>query len=217
MIMNPRWLAGVLFVVLLAPSLARADEGEAQPIAAPEPLPTPLLTPAPPPTGQRPRTGHRHGFLGDALFLSVGGSAAVTGHKKADTGATFGGEVSVVRLTESGVWFGGYMDARYDLTAEEGRVSFGPEVGFAFFGIDAGIYRRIGPGPDQWGMQVRPMITTGIFTLYGAYGSTVGASTTNFYEAGILLKVPIQLQHYHAEAEEIPQPKREATELRGRR
>lgn len=163
-----------LAVVALAfwSSNLRADQPDPNPAQPETPASTPPKPALPVATSKaEPAQPQKHrSLLGSGLFLNMGGSVAVAGHKDASTSATVGAEVSLVAFND-GPWSGGYLDARYDFGAEEGRISVGPELGYAMFGLDAGVYRRIGPGPDQWG-------------------------TTNFFEGGLLLKVPLELTHW---------------------
>jgi hypothetical protein len=135
-----------------------------------------------------------------------GVSASIAGHARAPIGLALGPELSFAYQPEmGGFWVGGYVDAKYDFGSQEGRISAGPELGVAFFGVDGGLYRRVGSGPDQFGLQVRALLTMGVFALYGGYGATLagaGAQSSNFFEVGLMAKYPKLVVEHEDETEE---------------
>ncbi len=102
-----------------------------------------------------------------------------------DNNFAVGIELSDVMLFENRLWFGYYGDLRYSQAARGIDLSIGVEAGYAFFGIDAGVYARIGER-SAVGFRAR-----GCFSAMAVVSICAGGGYTNrggFIEAGILLK-----------------------------
>lgn len=93
------------------------------------------------------------------------------------------------------VWYGGYVDCLYDSGLGMGRVSLGPEVGFAFFGIDGGAVIQMDEHGATLGLAVRPVVTIGFAAVYGRWIHLFdGGAGLDVGEVGMLFKVPIPLE-----------------------
>jgi hypothetical protein len=130
--------------------------------------------------------------LGVAGYPGVGG-ALLSDEKWAAVGV----EASAVKLPGSGYWwFGGYVDFVQVLPNRASRLSLGPELGFGFVGIDAGLLGEYSglTGTFNAGLQARGMLTLGVFSAYLSapclYDSEVRALRAQV-QAGVLLKVPV--------------------------
>jgi hypothetical protein len=107
-----------------------------------------------------------------------------------------GFEVSTVMTLESSVWFGAYFDAIFPLDADAAtaRISFGPEIGFAFLGMDGGYVAEFYDGNASEGVQVRFLfywVIGGIYVRTGALWSDDTDGARGFTEAGMLFKLPL--------------------------
>jgi hypothetical protein len=85
-----------------------------------------------------------------------------------------------------------FADAVYDFGYSAGTFVLGPELGYAFFGLDGGVGLRLGLENDpEIGWHVRGLIAAGAVSLFGRYGywpdSTIG---THIVQIGILIKMP---------------------------
>jgi hypothetical protein len=145
---------------------------------------------------------------GSFPFVSVGGLLSVGPHED-ETGLLVGAEVSAGWFTrfadddhnhagdgfrfDMPAWIGAYGDVVYDSGTGVGRATFGPEVGFLFFGIDGGLARELG-GSDRWGAAVRLSVTFPVsltppmtLSLYGR-GVKWNDAPEEDQELGLLLK-----------------------------
>jgi hypothetical protein len=102
-------------------------------------------------------------------------------------GFLFGGEASLVYFNRFR-WIGGYADVIRDFGADQTRVSFGPEVGYGPFGLDAGFLA----GDKGTGYVARATFSLVVFHLYGRFGHAVDREET-FGELGLLVKYPTPL------------------------
>jgi len=100
---------------------------------------------------------------------------------------TAGLELSVARFLDDATWYGVYTD----LVHNDGhtRVSIGPALGWAFFGLDGGVLLRDDGEP---GFTFRPLLTAGFLAVYYRYGAYFDGSIT-FHETGALIKLPLPL------------------------
>ncbi|MBA3452300.1 MAG: hypothetical protein H0T42_04295 [Deltaproteobacteria bacterium] len=97
----------------------------------------------------------------NTLFVAGGPLLGASIHD-GPNGLLIGGELSAGWLhlskdTENPpppFWLGAYADGLYDSGPEAGRVSFGPELGFFIFGLDAGVVHDLG-GTGRWGYSGR--------------------------------------------------------------
>ncbi len=111
-------------------------------------------------------------------------------------GAFIGAELSLALLSPAWNWFGGYVDTVYDTGTQNVRSSVGLELGSRYVGVDAG-YVLDASDPDglRHGVVVRPMLTTGLLSLGSRFGYLMTGQTQLFFEAGLLVKYPIDLDH----------------------
>jgi hypothetical protein len=146
-----------------------------------------------------PRTAwaEAHGLLSDTVFLPIGASVGVGVHPGATSGLTLGGEVSLVRVEERLLWYGGWVDGVHDFGSRSTRVGAGPELGIGPFGVDAGYLASIDDaGRTRHGLMGRVLLTIGFVGLYGRAGHLFGdAGPRDHGEVGVLAKLPIELWH----------------------
>lgn len=136
-------------------------------------------------------------------YLPVGFNfGALTGAGR-ELGTYFGGEVSLARLDQSWMWWGGYLDGSYDFGTGDVLASAGVEWGYRTFGFDAGYLVELGAhGEQRHGIALRPLLTTGLvsLTLRGAVflgpGSTGQRGAVELPwlgQLGLLVKYPLDL------------------------
>lgn len=140
--------------------------------------------------------------------INIGGA-----HAPGDTGFLLGGEISVAVVhwkyghygrdnpNDYGprswpTWAGVYGDVVRDFTRDATRISVGPEIGYAVFGIDGGyVHQTTGEGRD--GFVIRPVLTLGLLQGYFRFGHFADdLPGANFQEFGILLKVGPSVVHW---------------------
>jgi hypothetical protein len=127
-------------------------------------------------------------------YSLVGANVGMSVLARQSNGAVLGAEASIVHLSRDVFWAGGYVDALHDTSWGAQRISIGPELGAAIFGIDGGYLMQIDHGSIEHGFVVRPLITFGVLALYGRYGHLfIGDGRDDFGELGLLLKYPIDL------------------------
>ena len=129
-------------------------------------------------------------------------------NETAKDSAVFGGELSFVRLWmeeatphlyvipqfDQLFWAGGYVDVIHDYGSDTTRLSLGPEVGWKHLGLDAGVLMQLGD-TKRVGVTIRPVVTFAVLALYGRYGHfTDDMPDANFYELGLLVKLPVPLR-----------------------
>lgn len=117
-------------------------------------------------------------------------------------GFATGAEVSVagyevIGPPGHGWWTGIYADAVQDFGAKSWRASIGPELGYAVVGVDGGLLLERRDGRLHEGMCIRPLLTIGIISVYGRGGWLPGAASAVFGEAGVVLKMPINIHCEH--------------------
>lgn len=121
--------------------------------------------------------------------LTFGANGGYSMHPERANGAVLGAEVSAPYLASSGLWFGAYADALHDFGPRRQRLSFGPELGFAVFGVDGGPLLELADGATRTGFTLRGVLTLGVLGLYGRYGYLDGADPERgFGEIGLLIK-----------------------------
>jgi len=129
----------------------------------------------------------------DGSYAMLGPTLALVVDRAQGNGASLGGEASLVGVRDA-LWAGGYADAAYAFTAEETRLSLGPEAGIRFLGIDAGYVLKLGgEHGTQHGFAIRPMLTLGIVTAYFRATWLTGEHADWLGELGIMLKAPLLL------------------------
>jgi hypothetical protein len=144
----------------------------------------------------------------NAWYLPVGISGGVAIHDGADDGFVGGLEASIVRNDDYN-WMGAYADVVHDFAADTTRISLGPELGEAIFGIDGGYVLETGGGRTRHGVAVRPMFSLGVIMLYGRLEWLATEPSETLGEVGLLLKVPIELHNepaYHGRPDLEPEP-----------
>jgi hypothetical protein len=115
---------------------------------------------------------------------TVGGSFGNSG-----AGGFVGAELSFSRLN-AGWWLGGYVDGAYDFGQSAAMVTAGPELGYAFFGVDGGLAAYFGDDGPRLGPQGRLMVSVGFFTLFGRYTYLVEPEA-HVGQAGVIFKLPV--------------------------
>lgn len=135
-------------------------------------------------------------------YAPVGASLGAAFHPEGSTGIALGAEASLVALevveqkwfSLPRFWRGGYLDVVYDRQAGRGRVSAGPEIGYACVGLDAGLVTQLGGAGTHVGFAIRPILTFGWIAAYLRVGFVPGdATVSRFTELGLLFKWPIEL------------------------
>ncbi len=124
----------------------------------------------------------------DELHLPVGLNVGYAGGDGPDS-ALLGGEISLVHWY-GGLWYGLYGDYLHAFGPDAGRLSLGGEAGLFIFGVDGGYVRDLKAEANGW--RVRGLLSAVLITGYGGGGGlTVGRRTVDFWEVGVLLKVPL--------------------------
>lgn len=129
------------------------------------------------------------------LFLPVGGVTGYSFHpERVGNGAVLGGEASLVFLHNDNLtWLGGYVDAVHDFGPSATRISIGPELGKAIFGIDGGFVLSTYGGPHA-GVCGRFLISLAVLHLYTRVGTIFDSPKEGTYgELGVMLKIPIPI------------------------
>lgn len=108
-------------------------------------------------------------------------------------------------------WVGLMLDARYDELTRGASISVGPEIGYTIFGVDAGLYVRLGR-QSAIGIRAR-----GCISMLGAMSFCAGGGITNrgrFAEFAVLLKYPRRMSRPE-EPESAPEDVAEDDEFEG--
>jgi hypothetical protein len=147
-----------------------------------------------PPPAVHDTPSSRHGVMGyDGSYLMLGPSFAAQLDRGEHASFVLGGELSFVNVSDA-LWIGAYLDAGHAFSVDETRVSFGPELGIRFLGLDGGYVATFGADASpQHGIAVRPMLTFGIVTAYFRSSWLLGEHADWVGELGLLLKGPILL------------------------
>lgn len=95
------------------------------------------------------------------LGLVLGGS----NHDDQDGGTLFGAEASLTRLDR--FFWGGWVDAVYDVVPRSFRFGIGPEIGWSILGVDGGFVGQVEHGA------FRPGIAARLFLSFGSFGGFV--------------------------------------------
>ncbi|MCB9600641.1 MAG: hypothetical protein H6721_15310 [Sandaracinus sp.] len=104
------------------------------------------------------------------------------------TYAAVGLEVSYAHVLPSLLAPGLYAELRYDQGAEGASLSFGPQIGYAFFVLDAGPYARFGRH-SAIGFRARACVAiVGAVSFCGGAAALSGGE--RFGEVTLLLKYP---------------------------
>lgn len=131
----------------------------------------------------------------DGSYIMLGPSLSVLLDRGEDASFALGGELSVVSVSDA-FWLGAYLDAAHAFSLDETRVSFGPELGVRFLGLDGGYVASFGGEPSpQHGLTIRPMLTFGVVTAYFRSSWLLGDRADWSGELGLLLKAPIILDN----------------------
>jgi hypothetical protein len=142
---------------------------------------------------ERSERGGRMSY--DGSYVMVGPALALVLDRSAGSGAALGGEASFVGVSDA-LWAGAYVDAMHGFTADETRLSAGPEIGVRFLGIDAGYVLKLGgEHAPQHGLAIRPLLTLGIVTAYFRSTWLVGEHADWLGELGVLIKAPILIDN----------------------
>ena len=120
-------------------------------------------------------------------------------------GALLGPEVSLVRITNDVVWYGGYVDFLWDFGSDRQRLSVGPEFGYSVLGIDGGYVLEQGD-KLRHGLAVRPLLTLGVFGIGLRTVKVFGDGGETLAEINVLVKLPFPVANTH-EHDPTPDPK----------
>jgi hypothetical protein len=147
-------------------------------------------------------------FNPEGFYLPVGLSTAVSVGAGRGPGWVVGGELSFVRLDDDGFWLGVYTDLLWDVHAEAFRWGIGPELGWAFLGLDGGVVNEWRGGDHRVGTQARFVATLGVVALYARWNVFLDRGPTEHIgEFGLLLKFPVPVAEGHAREPELePEP-----------
>ncbi len=129
-----------------------------------------------------------------AISLLPGPTIGYSWHERDTNGLLLGAELSVAYAhLNKGFWAGFYSDVTYDFGGNSLRVSIGPELGWAFFGVDAGLMiDNITGDSPRVGFSVRPLLSFfGLATIYGRF--TPGDNFATSFELGLIGKLPLLL------------------------
>jgi hypothetical protein len=131
----------------------------------------------------------------DDWFLPVGFNVAgAFGNSSRSAGFVGGVEASVVHIDADLTWMGAYADASFDAGISRSRITIGPEIGAACFGVDGGFAMLLGGDKSYPGFVIRPMLTFSLFTVYARYVDFPGEpANTSWGELGVLFKLPIPI------------------------
>ncbi len=126
----------------------------------------------------------------DSLWMPVGVNLGwAVNPSPVSNGFLVGPEVSFVYLDQSGPWVGVYADALYDGGGDRTRISMGAEAGYAILGFDVG-YVTTARGDREHGVRGRLMFSLAAVHLYGGAGRLADST---YGEAGVLIKIPLQI------------------------
>ncbi len=133
------------------------------------------------------------------LYMPMGFTLGAAFGSDRPGGFMAGGEVSLAYLsTRSGVWGGVYGDAVYDFGLGGARWSFGPELGYSFFGLDGGLAVQNVNGRAEWGYQGRVVFTLAALAAFIRIGNFPHSEThKSTGEIGFLIKVPFPVWTEH--------------------
>ena len=128
-------------------------------------------------------------------YVSTGVNLGTAIYPERSSSFIFGGEASLVYLSKSLLWAGGYTDLVYDFGTNTRRFSIGPEIGYTGLGIDGGYLVSARDQEFHYGFQLRAVLTLGsLVTLGLRWGHLVGeVEHPDFTEFNVLFKIPIPL------------------------
>ncbi len=132
-------------------------------------------------------TASASGFDIEGWYLLAGAPLGASWAEGDPLKFTAGAELSVAKLSGDALWYGAYADVV--LNAGHTRFSMGPELGWAFLGLDGGVLLRDDGEP---GFTLRPMLTLALLSAYYRYGSYFDDSLS-FHETGVLIKLPLSI------------------------
>jgi hypothetical protein len=143
-----------------------------------------------------PASSREHGHMGiDGNYLLLGPTLSMSVDRSGGQGVALGAEVSVTSVKEQR-WLGAYVDALHGFAADETRLSVGPELGFAIFGVDAGYLLTLGGNQGaRHGVALRPMLTIGFASAYFRSSWLLGEHPDWFGELGLMLKLPMPVSN----------------------
>jgi len=140
-----------------------------------------------------PARANSWGLDPSGFYLPVGLSTALSVGGGRGPGYVIGGELSFARLTRAGFWLGLYTDVLWDVHAEALRWGIGPELGWAFIGLDAGVVNEWRGDVHSTGGQARLVATVGFVALYARWDLLFEPTVQHIGEFGLLLKIPFPL------------------------
>lgn len=132
----------------------------------------------------------RENFSGVYFPFGVNVGTALRAH--GGSGLLLGGEVSALYLwhRDDYTFLGGYADYLRDFGVGVHRLSFGPEFGSHYCGIDGGAAIELGSGTTRLGWRTRVFGTLAFITLYVGEWYRPEGETNWSTEIGFLFKVP---------------------------
>jgi hypothetical protein len=102
------------------------------------------------------------------VLIPAGLDVGRSHHSRKGAGPRVGVDVSIVNIEPSLLWYGAFAAANYVRGAE---LAFGPELGIAVLGIDAGpVWRSSEPG-HGWGARTRAHVTWLFTSFYVGYAA----------------------------------------------
>jgi hypothetical protein len=142
----------------------------------------------------RPAGAPAEGRMGvDGSYLLAGPTLSGVLGREAGDGLALGGELSFANVSDL-LWLGAYFEAAHAFASDETRLGFGPELGYLFFGLDAGYLLTTGAASGtQHGVSLRPMLTIGFVSAYFRSAWLFGDNADWFAELGVMLKLPMPL------------------------
>jgi hypothetical protein len=126
-------------------------------------------------------------------YVPFGLNLGVALRSEGKNGLLLGGEVSGLNFwaKDNLAFVGGYADYLHDFGLGVHRISFGPEAGAYFVGIDAGLVIEFGNGTTELGARARVFGSFSFVALYvGESCRCTNAEVRWSTELGLLLKLP---------------------------
>ena len=129
----------------------------------------------------------------DEWFLPFGMNIGYTTNDKGIDGFLLGGELSLVYMASDQLFVGGFADVNHDFGRDVTRVVIGPEVGWLFFGVDAGLAIELTEPDTRLGVALRPFASfLGFASLYLRV-EVFETAPVVIGEVGLLLKFPLPI------------------------
>lgn len=125
----------------------------------------------------------------DSAWKLFGGISGGGSFPTENRGGFAGVQTSVVRI-KHGRWMGIQSGLQYDFAAHSFMATAGPEIGYKYGGIDAGVAARFGGDETQFGPKGRLIATVGVISVTGGYGYFPDTDD-HLLQFGLVLKGPL--------------------------